>query len=51
VNPQSVMVWKDLQSKLEKTMQETFIDGQSIGAETRSVHYLGDDRPSRPYRS
>lgn len=51
VNPQSVMVWTAQRDKIEKAMQETLIDGQSMGAETRYVHYLGDDRASRPYRA
>lgn len=42
VSPQSIMVWTAHRDALEKKMQETLIDGQSIGAETRYVHYLGN---------
>ena len=51
VNPQSIAVWTAHRDRIEQKMQETLLDGQSMGAEPRYIHYQGDDRASRPYRA
>jgi hypothetical protein len=50
VSKEALKVWTMQQGKLERKMQETFLEGQSLGAETRYVSYLGDDSHSPRYR-